>query len=58
LQLRDLLTKFPRQALHATRLALEHPVTGEMMEWHVPLPEDMQQLLKQIRDALNEPDAD
>jgi len=49
LQLRELLTGFPRQALHATRLALEHPTTGEMMEWHVPLPEDMQQLLKQIR---------
>jgi 23S rRNA pseudouridine1911/1915/1917 synthase len=53
-QLRDLLTRFPRQALHATRLALEHPVTGEMMEWHVPLPEDMQQLLRQIKSALNE----
>jgi 23S rRNA pseudouridine1911/1915/1917 synthase len=53
-QLRDLLTRFPRQALHATRLALEHPVTGEMMEWHVPLPEDMQQLLRQIKSVLDE----
>lgn len=56
LQLRDLLTKFPRQALHATRLALVHPVSGEMMEWHVPLPEDMQQLLNKIEDALDEPE--
>jgi len=55
-QLRDLLTGFPRQALHATRLALEHPVSGEMMEWHAPMPEDMQQLLKQINSALNEPE--
>jgi 23S rRNA pseudouridine1911/1915/1917 synthase len=55
-QLRSLLTGFPRQALHATRLALVHPVTAEMMEWHAPLPEDMQQLLKKIREALNEPD--
>ncbi|MDP1940138.1 MAG: 23S rRNA pseudouridine(1911/1915/1917) synthase RluD [Gallionella sp.] len=55
-QLRDLLTGFPRQALHATRLALEHPVSGELMEWHVPMPEDMQQLLKQIDSVLNEPE--
>lgn len=52
-QLRELLTGFPRQALHATRLGLEHPVSGEMMEWHAPLPEDMRQLLKQIRDAVS-----
>ena len=58
LQLRDVLTKFPRQALHATRLALEHPSTGEMMEWHVPLPEDMRQLLQQIKSALNESESD
>lgn len=54
LELRDLLTKFPRQALHATRLALSHPITGEMMEWHVPLPDDMRQLLSQIKSALDE----
>jgi len=39
--------------LHATRLALEHPVSGERMEWHVPLPQDMQQLLQQIRKAIS-----
>ena len=49
--LRALLNGFPRQALHATRLALEHPVTGERMEWEVPLPEDMEQLLDQIDEA-------
>ena len=53
-QLRDILTGFPRQALHATRLALVHPVTGETMEWHAPMPEDMQQLLKRIKGALDE----
>ncbi|MDD4928268.1 MAG: 23S rRNA pseudouridine(1911/1915/1917) synthase RluD [Gallionella sp.] len=57
LPLRDLLTRFPRQALHATRLALEHPATGQMMEWHVPLPEDMKQLLKNIKNALDEPES-
>jgi len=55
-QLRDLLRGFPRQALHATRLALEHPLSGEMMEWHAPLPQDMQELLAQIRNAVHEPD--
>ncbi len=48
-QLRALLSGFPRQALHATRLALEHPVSGERMEWHAPLPQDMVQLLQQIK---------
>jgi len=54
-QLRELLTSFPRQALHATRLALEHPVSGELMEWHAPLPQDMVQLLQQIQAIVNEP---
>ncbi|MFZ2541090.1 MAG: 23S rRNA pseudouridine(1911/1915/1917) synthase RluD [Gallionella sp.] len=51
--LRSLLTSFPRQALHATRLALEHPVSGETKEWQAPLPQDMQQLLLQIQDAIS-----
>jgi 23S rRNA pseudouridine1911/1915/1917 synthase len=53
-QLRALLTAFPRQALHAAQLGLEHPETGEWLEWQTPLPEDMSQLLKQIRNASNE----
>lgn len=53
-QLRSLLHSFPRQALHATRLALEHPVSGEMMEWHAPLPQDMQLLLQQIRKIISQ----
>lgn len=50
-QLRELLNGFPRQALHATQLALAHPVTGERMEWHAPLPEDMEELLDRIDEA-------
>jgi 23S rRNA pseudouridine1911/1915/1917 synthase len=34
-----------RQALHAYRLAFTHPVTGKALEFHVPLPDDMQRLL-------------
>lgn len=30
-----------RQALHATRLAFDHPVTGEPMVFEAPLPQDM-----------------
>lgn len=36
---------FPRQALHARRLGLVHPASGEAMNWESLLPEDMQQLL-------------
>ncbi len=50
-ELRELLNGFPRQALHATQLALDHPVTGERMAFHSPLPEDMEALLDQIDEA-------
>ncbi|GAB4120010.1 MAG: 23S rRNA pseudouridine(1911/1915/1917) synthase RluD [Sideroxydans sp.] len=49
--LRELLNGFPRQALHATRLALAHPLTGKTMEWESPLPEDMAELLDKIDEA-------
>ncbi|HEU0188994.1 MAG TPA: 23S rRNA pseudouridine(1911/1915/1917) synthase RluD [Gallionella sp.] len=52
-QLRELLNGFPRQALHATRLALEHPVSGKMVEWQVPLPQDMELLLQQLREVVS-----
>jgi 23S rRNA pseudouridine1911/1915/1917 synthase len=42
---RDALQKFPRQALHAAKLALVHPVTGERMQWEAPLPADMRELI-------------
>ncbi len=34
-----------RQALHAFRLGFEHPVTGEALEFHAPLPPDLQHAL-------------
>ncbi len=36
---------FARQALHAWRLALRHPVDGRSMQWRSPLPEDLRTLL-------------
>jgi len=44
-ELREMLESFPRQALHATRLALTHPESGQHLSWESPLPEDMQGLL-------------
>jgi 23S rRNA pseudouridine1911/1915/1917 synthase len=40
---------FARQALHATKLALNHPYTGERLEWSAPLPQDMEALLHVMR---------
>jgi 23S rRNA pseudouridine1911/1915/1917 synthase len=48
-ELREALRAFPRQALHATRLGLVHPLTEEDMAWEVPLPEDMALLLDLLR---------
>jgi 23S rRNA pseudouridine1911/1915/1917 synthase len=42
------LAAFPRQALHAARLALAHPMTGRPLEWEAPLPDDMQGLLEAL----------
>lgn len=36
---------FPRQALHAYRLGLLHPVTRQAMSWEAPIAADMQTLL-------------
>jgi 23S rRNA pseudouridine1911/1915/1917 synthase len=48
--LAEALRSFKRQALHATKLGLEHPETGEYLEWEQPMPEDMQNLIKLLAD--------
>eukprot|EP00163_Fabomonas_tropica_P009368 TRINITY_DN19179_c0_g1_i1.p1 TRINITY_DN19179_c0_g1~~TRINITY_DN19179_c0_g1_i1.p1 ORF type:complete len:326 (-),score=29.21 TRINITY_DN19179_c0_g1_i1:994-1971(-) len=53
-ELRDALAEFRRQALHARQLTLEHPETGEIMSWEVPLPEDMVGLLEALRKHVKE----
>ncbi len=45
---REAVRRFGRQALHATRLGLIHPLSREAMEWHAPLPQDMAQLLEAL----------
>jgi 23S rRNA pseudouridine1911/1915/1917 synthase len=52
-QLREALRRFRRQALHALKLGLTHPESGEWMEWESPLPEDMQLLLEALRADLH-----
>lgn len=46
-----LLPPFHRQALHAARLGLIHPVSGEAMQWEAALPADMKELLEKLRAA-------
>ena len=36
-----------RQALHSHRIKFKHPITGELMDFTAPLPEDMQNVLKE-----------
>ena len=53
------LRGFKRQALHAEVLEFAHPVTGEAVRCEAPLPEDMQHLLRVLReDAASHADAE
>lgn len=47
------LRAFPRQALHAWRLAFRHPVTGAPVAIEAPLPNDLIQLMKISRLTLS-----
>ncbi len=44
------LRGFRRQALHAARLALVHPLSGESMSWRSPLPPDLSALISALED--------
>ena len=48
--LKQALGGFRRQALHARRLGLTHPLTGEWIEWEAPLPADIRHLLTCLRE--------
>lgn len=51
--LREVVGDFKRQALHAVKLGLIHPVSQEPMEWQIELADDMKILLEAMReDAL------
>ncbi|MDG4866830.1 23S rRNA pseudouridine(1911/1915/1917) synthase RluD [Guyparkeria sp. 1SP6A2] len=46
----EVLRDFGRQALHARRLTLRHPETGETLSLEAPMPEDMDELIDLLRD--------
>ncbi len=48
-ELIQILRHFKRQALHATRLAFLHPVSGEMVDLEVAPPKDFQALIDALR---------
>ena len=46
------LAGFPRQALHASRVAFQHPVTGERIDVESPPPDDMRGILEALGGAV------
>lgn len=45
----ECLRTFPRQALHAWVLGLNHPASGEPLEFTAPIPGDLTQLIEVLR---------
>lgn len=50
----ETIQQFRRQALHAERLALTHPATGERLEWRAEIPADLAALLATLAEDLEE----
>jgi 23S rRNA pseudouridine1911/1915/1917 synthase len=48
-ELKEALLNFKRQALHSKKLTLTHPISGELMSWKAPLPDDMVGLLDALK---------
>ena len=51
---RNLCAQFPRPALHAWVLELNHPISGEIMTFTASMPSDLIQLVEQLRDIAAE----
>ena len=47
-RLRSMVRNLGRQFLHAERLAITHPITGERLQFEAPLPTDLSDLLLQL----------
>ncbi len=56
-ELRAALQLFRRQALHAQRLAFDHPISGRHRTFEAPLPEDFRSLLAVLREDEEESSA-
>jgi 23S rRNA pseudouridine1911/1915/1917 synthase len=48
-RLADVAKQLGRQALHASTLSFEHPVSGTRLSFESPLPADMQRALTALR---------
>jgi len=48
--LQDALSGFKRQALHATRLELQHPASAETVSWEAGVPDDMLHLINVLHE--------
>jgi 23S rRNA pseudouridine1911/1915/1917 synthase len=44
--------RLERNFLHAAELALAHPLTGRALEFQAPLPDELEQFLKQLTTEL------
>jgi len=49
-RLREAVIAFRRQALHAARLELTHPASGERLSWQAEMPDDFSRLLDILRE--------
>lgn len=50
-KLTKMLQTFGRQALHAEKLGIVHPITGHYQEWAAALPQDFSCLIDELRTA-------
>lgn len=50
-EVKSAVMKFPRQALNATELGVQHPKSGKELRWEVELPEDMADLLNVLQQS-------
>ncbi|KHT38647.1 23S rRNA pseudouridine(1911/1915/1917) synthase RluD [Vibrio sinaloensis] len=53
-ELAEKIRSFDRQALHAVMLKFEHPITGEEVEFHAPVPDDMVEMAEALRQDTQE----
>ncbi|HHF3061887.1 TPA: 23S rRNA pseudouridine(1911/1915/1917) synthase RluD [Vibrio diabolicus] len=53
-ELTAMIRCFDRQALHAVMLRFEHPITGEVLEFHAPVPDDMVAMTEALRQDTEE----
>ena len=48
-ELKNIISSFKRQALHAQALELVHPSSGKLISFNAEIPEDMETLINQIK---------